>query len=218
MPTLTLARRLCLVVPVLTMLGVSCAAPPGPAGQDQLAFQGAVQSMTGEPAQDRLVVVFLDGKEAGRSVTRCQGADCAFSVGVPNAYQLAGHAPSGSGPARIEVGLVPEGESRTFPAVATPDELNRTQHVYVVQVLAGPQTSLPPEFQAERLGLLPDGGVVVIGGPPPGVTTPTALAQPETRLMVALALALACGSGLVALAAGVTLVILWSRWTRTVTG
>jgi hypothetical protein len=217
MPTLTFCRRHCLVVAVLALLGVSCAAPPGPAAQNQLVFHGTVQSMTGEPALDRLVVVFLDGKEVGRGITQCQATDCSFSVGVPNAYQLADHTPSPSGPAQIEVGLVPEGESRIFPAVTTPDEGNHPQHAYVVQVLAGPQTSLPPEFQAEQLGLLPDGGVVAIGGQPSNVTT-SAPAQPGTRLMIVLALALACCSGLVALVAGVVLVILWSRWTRKVTG
>jgi hypothetical protein len=203
------SRRLYLILVGLTLLGLACTAFPTPAAENQLVFQGTVQSLTGEPAVDRLVVLFLDGKEVSRTVTRCGNAACSFGLGVPNLYGLAGSAPSDPGSARIDVGLVPEGESRAFPAAALPEETGRGQHIYVLQVLAGPQESLPAELRAERLGLLPDGSVVAIGGKPPASVTQTG--SFDTRLLAALALALACCSSLLTIVAGVVLVFVLTR-------
>jgi hypothetical protein len=187
---------------LLVTLAAGCAAFPGlPEAQNRLVLQGQVTSVTGEPARDRLVVAFLRGREVGRTVTRCGAGGCTFRLALP------WPAEAGEPPAPADLGEIPEGESQPYQVQAGP-----AFRTYLVQVLAGDKDDLPPEFLSQRLGMLPDGQVVVIEqkgslaqGPQWTRTFP--LEGPVLTLLF-----LSCCAGLLALLSSAAFLVLVTRW------
>jgi len=193
---------------LLVSLAAGCGAFPSlPLAQNRLIFQGQVTSLTGEPADDRLVVAFLNGREVGRTITRCSQMGCTFTLAALWLDQ------AGQAPAPVDLGQIPEGESRRYQVPGLPGEPGR--RTYVIQVLAGDKDTLPPEFLSGKLGLLPDGQVLVISaGARPAQGPPWPPGIPTDRTVIALLL-LSCCAGLVAVLAGVAFVILIARWLST---
>lgn len=193
---------------LLFLLAAGCTALPSlPLAQNRLVFQGQVISLTGEPADDRLVVAFLNGREVGRAITRCAGIRCTFTLAAIWLDQ------AGQAPAPVDLGQIPEGESRSYEVPGLPGEPGR--RTYVIQVLAGDKDTLPPEFLSGKLGMLPDGQVLVISAgarPAQGPQWPPRI--PVERTVIALLL-VSCCAGLVAVLAGVAFVILIARWLST---
>jgi len=198
-------KALPLTVILLASLAAGCAALPGlPGTQNRLVIQGQVISVTGEPANDRLVVAFLRGREVGRTTTRCTGERCTFRLALP------WPAEAGEPPAPADLGEIPEGESRPYQVQAGP-----ALHIYVVQVLAGDKDDLPSEFLSQRLGMLPDGQVVAIEergslAQGPQWTPSLPLEGPVLVLLL-----LSCCAGLLALLSGAAFVFLALRWLGT---
>ncbi len=191
-----------IILTLLAGLAAGCAGFPGlPGAQSHLVLQGQVISVTGQPARDRLVVAFLQGREVGRTTTRCTGELCTFRLALP------WPAEAGEPPAPADLGEVPEGESRPYQIQAGP-----ALHTYIVQVLAGDKDELPAEFLSQRLGMLPDGQVVAIeeGGSRaqgPQWTPSLPLEGPVLVLLL-----LSCWAGFLALLAGAAFVFLAVRW------
>ncbi len=195
----------------------ACGAGSQPvADSSQLVVTGVVRPATEARGADRLVVVFLDAREVGRSAARCEPSGCPFRIVVPNTYGLTGQGREPGGAVRMDVGVIGEEESRTFDAPALPTERGRSRHVYAAYALAGPVEQLPPEFLSGRLGMLPGPSVIVITS-----ARPDSQAQDQSGLLKIVIVAgtllafLACLTTTAGVAGGAVLII-WARQRRPV--
>lgn len=179
------------------------------ADPSQLVVTGVIRPAGAASGTERLVVVFLDAREIGRSIAPCGPGGCPFRVVIPNTYGLVGQGREPGGAARLEMGQLGEAEPRTFEAPVLPTERGRTRHVYAVFALAGSVAQLPPEFHTGRLGMLPNGRIVVITERLPTQTSPGQPAQlPPFAIAASILLAsLACFNVTVAVIAGVVLIL-----------
>ncbi len=179
-------------------------------------FEGTVVDDQGQPDPGRLVVVFMNGREVGRNEVTCTADGCRFEIVVADNTNIGQvgrdglvHVPMDTlhaGVPKVVQGTPPSGPRVT----------------YVVLALTVPAASLPQAMQQGRLGLFPDGGVVVIEDTrPPDLPRPAA-ASPVAQLqasgafpwLAASLLALVCCLNLLGLIVLVGLGVLVARRQR----
>lgn len=159
--------RLLGLIPVFVILiGLACGV-----STSQITFTGkVVNSQTGEWPNNRLVLVFLKNEEVGRdttktSTTKVEGVvDGAFSVSIPNTYQLTIEQLNESG-AKFETDEY-GGKFHWFASFeegSTQKILIPSKNIeYVIVVIDGDISTLPPELlQPGSASLQPDGSIVV---------------------------------------------------------
>ena len=159
-------RLLGLVSAFVILVGLACGV-----STSQITFTGkVVNSQTGEWPNNRLVLVFMKNEEIGRdttktSTTKVDGVvDGAFSVLIPNTYQLTVEQLNESG---MEFETDEFGGKfhwfASFEEGSTQKILIPSKNVeYVIVVIDGDISTLPPELlQPGSASLQPDGSIVV---------------------------------------------------------
>ncbi|MFN8499890.1 MAG: hypothetical protein U0641_18705 [Anaerolineae bacterium] len=143
---------------VIALALVACASQVAAAQSPTVVLDGDVVNAAGQPAHDTLVVVFLNSHEIGRGETQCDAAACHFEISVPNDSGIG--TPGPDGVSRVHVGTI---AVKTPKVVAAPSAAAPRHPVYAILALNDTATDMPPEMKEGQLGLLPDGGVTVIG-------------------------------------------------------
>ncbi|MCB0103469.1 MAG: hypothetical protein H6635_14915 [Anaerolineales bacterium] len=151
----------------VTVISLAC----GVSAMSSINFSGkVVNSQTGEWPNDRLVIVFLKNEEVGRDTTKTgdtipEGVvDGSFSISIPNTYQITVDQLNESsvifetdqyGNHKTWFPSFEEGSSQI---IAIPSK----NIEYVVKVIPGDISTLPPELlQPGSASLQPDGSIVV---------------------------------------------------------
>lgn len=154
----------------LAMLAALLAATTVAAQGRTVAFEGTLVGEDGQPAGDKLVVVFFNTHEVGRGETTCDAQGCRFEILVPDETGIGSPGPDGL--PRVQVGALRMGQPAAIPA---PGGGPPRRPIYSVTALKDDPNSLPPAIQEGRLGLLPDNSVMVIEPTrPPAATRPAA--------------------------------------------
>ncbi|MFN8481743.1 MAG: hypothetical protein U0768_01635 [Anaerolineae bacterium] len=143
---------------VMALALVACAAQVAAAQSPTVLLDGEVVTASGQPARESLVVVFLNSHEIGRGETQCDASACRFEISVPNDSGIG--TPGADGVSRLNVGTI---QLKTPKVVAAPSAAAPRHPVYAILALSDTATDMPPEMKDGQLGLLPDGGVTVIG-------------------------------------------------------
>ncbi len=178
-----------------------------------VVLDGNVVDTAGQPAQNTLVVVFLNSHEIGRGETQCDSGACRFEIAIPDDSGIGSAEPDGI--SRIQVGTI---KVKTPQIVATPSSAGQRHAVYAVLALSEAASDMPPEMKEGQLGLMPDGGVTVINATrPPDTPLPTtapafSISNSLAALAALVVMAAVCFTSLViaALAVG-WLVYRWRR-------
>lgn len=179
-----------------------------------VVFEGSLVGEDGQPAGDKVVVVFFNTHEVGRGETTCDAQGCRFEILVPDETGIGSPGPDGL--PHVQVGTLRLGQPATIPA---PGGGPPRRPIYSVTALKDDPSSLPPAIQEGRLGLLPDGSVMVIEPTrPPAATRPavaTATVASFPWLPVALLALSCCGTLLALLGLGALAFVLLRRPTPT---
>ncbi len=193
---------------VMVLVGTLATAAPATAQGHTVMFHGEVVGEDGQPASDKMVVVFFNTHEVGRGETICDAQRCRFEILVNDETGIGEVGQDGL--SRVQVGILTVGAPKTFQA---PGGGPPRRPIYSIMALKDAPNDLPPAMQDGRLGLLPDGSVVVIEPTrPPAATGPasspaaSAIGVGLPWLWVAL-LALSCCVTLLAMLAVIALIV-----------
>lgn len=202
---------------LMVLVGTLATASPATAQGHTVIFHGEVVGEDGQPAGDKMVVVFFNTHEVGRGETICDAQGCRFEILVNDETGIGEVGQDGL--SRVQVGVLTVGAPKTFQA---PGGGPPRRPIYAVAALKDDPNNLPPAMQDGRLGLLPDDSVVVIEPTrPPAATGPAS--QPTVSaigvglpwLWVALLALSCCGTLLALMGLGVLVFFLLRRATAT---